>query len=80
MSGIIAGRKLLHKYQLISFWYDSSFLLLSEPSSDQVFASALLASLRWSRWELKEERGGGDGCFLKGIITVSPENVHNHSA
>lgn len=79
MSGIIAGKKLLHKYQLISFWYGPSCLLLSEPSFVQVFASALWASLDgavrdWRRTD------GGEGLLLKGIITVSPEYVYNHSA
>lgn len=35
--------------------------------------------LRWGAWGLKEDRNGGKGASLKGIITVSPEDVHNHS-
>lgn len=39
----------------------------------------LAAALRQSRWALEEESDGGEGAPLKGIVTVSPEDVHYHS-
>lgn len=77
MSVIIAGEKLLPMNQLISFCYGPSLLLLLSLSQSLCFRFASI--LRWGAWGLKEDRNGGKGASLKGIITVSPEVVHNHS-
>lgn len=84
-SGIIAGEKLLLMYQIISSCY------MARHVSVQSLCFHPASVLRRSCWGLTEESGmevwgvgwdelrGGGGVSLKGIITVSPEYVHNHS-
>lgn len=78
--GIIAGEKRLHKYQLVSSCYVPSRLLLSllRPLEKRL---CLCPRRRPGAEPLVTEGGESwvGGASLKGIITVSPGDVYNHS-
>lgn len=90
ISGIIAGGQAAARVpaHLVLLWPVTSPLLFSYLFVLSLCFDPAGVLRRRDCWGLTEERDGGGGCggvgvgwggSLKGIITVSPEYVHNHS-
>lgn len=71
MSGIIAEEEAA----LFCFLWPACHLV----SPTSFLPSLRFGVLRQTSWGPAEDRGGAEGAFLKGIITVRAEDVRDHS-